>query len=272
MRFIKSFKDSRCIYFLIEYIKGLDLAKVMSHVGILTNSDSIFYAASMILSLEYLHQRDILFRDLKPENILVDQEGFVKFVDFSSAKVVQGRTYTLIGTAFYTAPEVIVGRGYSKSADIWSLGVIIYEFLCGMVPFGHFENDPYRVYELILSKSLEFPEGRQPCDSAMNLLKHILDKYSESRLLETVEKIKACEWLSSVDWEDLYCKNLIPPYKPLFNKHLDDMPPDFMEFDQEWDYCIQNDLDKQSNSSPFPTDPDIEEYKNSIPYNWDNQI
>lgn len=272
MRFIKSYKDSNRIYFLLEYIKGLDLGKVMTHVGILTNSDAVFYAASIVLVLEYLHQRDILFRDLKPENIFVDEEGYIKFINFSSAKLVQGRTYTLIGTAFYTAPEVIIGKGYSMSADIWSLGVMIYEFLCGIVPWGHTENDPYRVYELILSKNLEFPEDHQPCESAMNLLKQILNKYSLSRLTDTIDKIKTSEWLSSVDWEDLYCKGLIPPYKPLFNKFMDELAPDCIDFEQEWDYCIQNDLDNQSNSSPFPTDPGIQEYKDTIPYNWDSQI
>ena len=254
----------------MEYVKGLSLEKVMSYIGLLSNNDSVFYAASLILALEYLHQRDIIYRDLCPENAIVDKEGYICIVDFSSAKLINGRTYTLIGTAFYTAPEVIVGRGYSKSADIWSLGVMIYEFLCGCVPFGHEENDPYRVYEIILSKNLTFPSDRQPCESATVLLKHILNKYSEQRLNETIEDIKGFEWFSSMDWEDLYCKVLIPPYKPIFKSSIDDLPNEYIDPDQEWDYIIQNDIERLTESSPLPTDPEIDEYRNSVPHNWDN--
>jgi cGMP-dependent protein kinase len=251
-------------------VKGLSLEQVMSYIGILSNNDSVFYAASIILALEYLHQRDILYRDLAPENVIIDQEGYVCLVDFSSARLVQGRTYTLIGTAFYTAPEVIVGRGYGKSADLWSLGVLIFELLCGFVPFGHEESDPYRVYELILSKNLEFPSDRLPSDPAVTLVKNLLNKYSEQRLNETIENVKNFEWFSAVDWEDLYCKLLIPPYKPIFKKNLDDCLDEYVDPEQEWDYIIQNDIDQRSNSSPLPTDPEIEEYRNSVPHNWDN--
>lgn len=71
----------------------------------------------MILVLEYLHDRDIIHRDIKPENVIIDEEGYPKLIDFGTAKVINGRTYSRIGTPYYMAPEVILGEGYGIMAD-----------------------------------------------------------------------------------------------------------------------------------------------------------
>ena len=138
---MKSFKDAKRIYFLLEYVHGLELNVILRHVGLLTNTDSQFYVGSMILILQYLHEREIIYRDMKPENIMIDVSGYVKLVDFGTAKVIQGRTYTLVGSPHYIAPEVIVGKGYTKMVDLWSVGICLFEFLCGRVPFGEEEEE-----------------------------------------------------------------------------------------------------------------------------------
>ena len=70
---------------------------------------------------------------------MIDDFGYPRLIDFGTAKVIEGRTYTIIGTPHYMAPEIINGKGYTKNADYWSLGVMIYEFICGKVPFGEDE-------------------------------------------------------------------------------------------------------------------------------------
>jgi len=93
----------------------------------------MFYAAAVVLGLEHLHSKNILYRDLKPENILLDDKGYAKIVDMGFAKVVPDRTYTLCGTPEYLAPELVLGKPHHKGVDYWATGILIYEMLCGYV-------------------------------------------------------------------------------------------------------------------------------------------
>ena len=247
----------------------------MRYVGLLSNTDSQFYIASMILILQYLHERDIIYRDLKPDNIIVDTRGYIKLVDFGTAKVIQTRTYTLVGSPHYVAPEVIVGKGYNKMGDIWSLGICLYEFLCGKVPYGEEESDPYRIYEEILEKNVEFPEGSESIgDATSTFIKQLLNKFPESRCPGSIEKLKKHEWFSGFDWEKLVLKQASPPYKPDIPS-INDNDDDFEDLDESqapWDKQLDEASNNTSDSLPDVLDTEIEEYKKTIPYNWDQQF
>ena len=94
----------------------------------------------MLVCVEYLHSKNIVYRDLKPENSVVSEDGYLHMIDMGTAKFLEKesgyRTFTIIGTPHYMAPEIIEGKGYGFSSDIWSLGVIFYEMVCGNLPFG----------------------------------------------------------------------------------------------------------------------------------------
>jgi len=117
----------------------------------------------MILALEYLHYNNILYRDLKPENIIVDHTGYLRLVDLGTVKLLnpregKSRTFTVLGTAHYMAPEIMEGKGYSHAVDLWSLGVLLYEFMIGYLPYGEDLEDPYDIYVRIKSSQLKFPK------------------------------------------------------------------------------------------------------------------
>jgi cGMP-dependent protein kinase len=105
-----------------------------------------------MLAANYLHERKIIYRDIKPENIMVVTNGFIKLIDFGTAKSMNDRTNTVIGTPDYMAPEVILGKGYSFKVDFWSIAVMTYEFLCGKTPFGDGLEEPMDIYLAVINQ------------------------------------------------------------------------------------------------------------------------
>merc|ERR1719401_3252441 len=128
----------------------------MRDIRSLSEDQTCFFVASIVLAIEYIHSRSIIYRDLKPENIMLTEEGFVKLVDFGCCSM-KARTYTFIGTPEYIAPEVILGRGYSLPVDWWAVGVILHELCCGPLPFGEGSTDPLETFREILEKPLDIP-------------------------------------------------------------------------------------------------------------------
>jgi cGMP-dependent protein kinase len=200
LKLVKTFKDQRRIYFLMEFVRGLDLFDVLRQLGLVTDADSRFYIASLIVILEHLHEREIIYRDLKPENVMVDEEGYPKLIDFGTAKIVQGRTYTIVGTPQYMAPEVILGKGYGVSADFWSIGVMLFEFLCGGVPFGEEEEDPYIIYEKVLEHKLVYPSWVDKKLPAKPMIEQLLSKNPAMRTGGSIENLKKHAWFHDFDW------------------------------------------------------------------------
>lgn len=99
----------------------------------LSTADSQFYAASIILLLEEFMIQEIVIRDLKPDNFVLDERGNLMLVSLGSSKMIKGRhrTSTVIGTPHYMAPEIVLGKEYNELVDLWSLGVMLYEFMVG---------------------------------------------------------------------------------------------------------------------------------------------
>jgi len=86
MHFLRTYKDKNNLYFLVQYIKGMELFDVMREIGLLNTYDSQFYIASLLLCIEYLHTNLIIYRDIKPENIMIDCEGYMLLIDMGTAK------------------------------------------------------------------------------------------------------------------------------------------------------------------------------------------
>ena len=152
VKLVKTMKDKNYIYFLMDYIKGKELFDVIRDIGLLNKFQTQFYSASIMLAVQYLHERKFIYRDIKPENIMVLENGFIKLIDFGTAKAITDKTKTIIGTPHYMAPEIILGEGYTFKVDFWSIGICMYEFMCGGVPFGENHEEPMDVYLAIINE------------------------------------------------------------------------------------------------------------------------
>jgi len=220
VEFVRSHKDESNIYFLLEYVKGLELFEVIRDIGILNTYEAQFYTGSLLLALEYMHTQNIAHRDVKPENIMVDHEGFIRLIDMGTCKVLKpspngaiSRTFTIIGTPLYMAPEVISNKGYIFYADLWSMGICLYEFMCGIVPFGESLDDPYEIYEEILNKKLLFPAYLTDTKAKL-FMDQLLSRTPEKRWGGSYAALKSHTWFSEFDWDKLLDKQLKPPYLP----------------------------------------------------------
>ncbi|KAI6247082.1 cAMP-dependent protein kinase type 2 [Erysiphe necator] len=209
-----TFQDSKNLYMVMDFVEGGELFSLLRKSQRFPNPVAKFYAAEVTLALEYLHKRDIIYRDLKPENLLLDRHGHLKITDFGFAKRVVDITWTLCGTPDYLAPEVVSSKGYNKSVDWWSLGILIFEMLCGYTPFWD-GGSPMKIYENILKGRVRYPPYIHP--DAQDLLQRLITADLTKRLGNLhggADCIKNHPWFSEVTWERLVKKDIDAPYIP----------------------------------------------------------
>ncbi|XP_070154433.1 cGMP-dependent protein kinase for isoform X1 [Polyergus mexicanus] len=217
VKLFKTFKDRKYLYMLMEACLGGELWTVLRDKGHFDDGTTRFYTACVVEAFDYLHSRNIIYRDLKPENLLLDNQGYVKLVDFGFAKRLDhGRkTWTFCGTPEYVAPEVILNKGHDISADYWSLGVLMFELLTGTPPFTG--ADPMKTYNIILKgiDAIEFP--RSITRNAMALIKKLCRDNPAERLgyqKGGISEIQKHKWFDGFNWEGLRTRTLEPPILP----------------------------------------------------------
>ncbi|PNY27947.1 Uncharacterized protein TCAP_02130 [Tolypocladium capitatum] len=221
-----TFQDWRNLYMVMDFVEGGELFSLLRKSGRFPNPVAKFYAAEATLALEYLHSKNIIYRDLKPENLLLDRHGHLKITDFGFAKRVPDKTWTLCGTPDYLAPEVVSNKGYNKSVDWWvpfsaredegkwSLGILIYEMLCGYTPFWD-SGSPMRIYENILKGKVKYPAYINA--EAQNLLERLITADLTKRLGNLYggsQDVKSHAWFAEVTWDRLARKDIDAPYTP----------------------------------------------------------
>jgi cGMP-dependent protein kinase len=124
--------------------------------------------------------------------------GTAKFLSRSNERNIL-KTFTIIGTPHYMAPEIVKSKGYSFPVDYWSIGICLYEFMCGMLPFGEDTEDPYEIYEEILKKEIKYPSYLKD-KKARRLMNQLLSEVPEVRVNGSFGSIKADPWFGDFDW------------------------------------------------------------------------
>lgn len=144
---------------------------------------------------------------------MIAEDGYLKLTDFSFAKMVETRTYTLCGTPEYLAPEILLNQGHGKGVDWWTLGILIYEMNAGIDPFT--DEDPMIIYQNILKGKVRFPKDFDK--DVKSIIKHLLVADVSKRLgmmKGGADDVKQHKWFSKIDWKSLLAKKTPMAYKP----------------------------------------------------------
>ncbi|XP_057319918.1 microtubule-associated serine/threonine-protein kinase 3 isoform X2 [Microplitis mediator] len=217
-----SFETKKHLCLVMEYVEGGDCASLLKNIGPLPPDMARFYFAETVLAVEYLHSYGIVHRDLKPDNLLITALGHIKLTDFGLSKMGlmslatnlyegyidrdtrQFSDKQVFGTPEYIAPEVILRQGYGKPVDWWSMGIILYEFLIGCVPF--FGETPEELFAHTVNDDIEWPDEEdwpvQP--EAKDIITNLLQQNARDRLgTGGAHEVKEHLYFFGVNWNTL---------------------------------------------------------------------
>ncbi|KAJ9178199.1 hypothetical protein P3X46_010100 [Hevea brasiliensis] len=244
-----SFQTKTHICLITDYFPGGELFMLLDRqpTKVLKEDAVRFYAAEVVVALEYLHCQGIIYRDLKPENVLLQSNGHVSLTDFDLSCLTSCKPQLLIpsinekkkrhkrqqqppvfmaepirasnsfvGTEEYIAPEIITGAGHTSAVDWWALGVLLYEMLYGYTPFRG--KTRQKTFANILRKDLKFPRSKQVSLNAKQLMYRLLHRDPKERLgsYEGANEIKRHPFFKGINWALVRCLNPPELDAPLF--------------------------------------------------------
>ncbi|KAF2637537.1 kinase-like protein [Massarina eburnea CBS 473.64] len=195
VRLFGHFHDQKRIFLILEFAGRGELYKHLRREQRFPEWKAAQYMAQMAAALKYLHKKHVMHRDIKPENILVGIHGELKISDFGwSVHAPNNRRKTMCGTLDYLPPEMLTGVGsYSEKIDLWSLGVLMYEFLVGQAPF---EDSQAKTQRRIVRGEYTVPSFVSA--EAKDLIKKLLVLDPEKRL--SLPEVEQHPWILK------YCK------------------------------------------------------------------
>lgn len=264
VRLLYAFQDESHVYLAMEYVPGGDFRTLLNNSGVLREEHARFYISEMFVSVNELHKLGYIHRDLKPENFLIDATGHIKLTDFGLAAgaINPGRIDSMkrrldqvkdtdvvyrtpaersslyqmmrtqnvkyadsvVGSPDYMAPEVLRGREYGTSVDYWSLGCILYEFLCGFPPFSGAHPDETWTNLKNWPKALQRPVYEKPEDLQFNLTDVAWDIIvrlinSPERRYNSLSEVQSHPFFRYVDL--MRMREVAAPFVPQLENELD---------------------------------------------------
>ena len=193
-------EDGKVHYIVMEYIDGQNLKEIIKNEGTLDEYTALDITKQIAMALSAAHKKGIIHRDIKPHNILISNEGrVVKVADFGIAKAVSNSTMTnigsIIGSVHYFSPEQAKGKFVSNNADLYSLGIVLYEMIIGKVPFRG--DSPISIALQHINDEIEFTSEEQiniP-QSVRTIIKKLTEKSSIDRYQSAEEVIEDIEYI-----------------------------------------------------------------------------
>ncbi|WP_195939823.1 Stk1 family PASTA domain-containing Ser/Thr kinase [Romboutsia sp. 1001713B170131_170501_G6] len=193
-------EDGKVHYIVMEFIDGQNLKEIIKNEGVLDEYTALDITKQIAMALSAAHRKGIIHRDIKPHNILISNEGrIVKVADFGIAKAVSNSTMTnigsIIGSVHYFSPEQAKGKFVTSNADLYSLGIVLYEMLIGKVPFRG--DSPISIALQHINDNLDFTQEekvRIP-QSVRTIIKKLTEKSSADRYQSAEELIEDIEYI-----------------------------------------------------------------------------
>ncbi|KAK9075006.1 hypothetical protein SSX86_003325 [Deinandra increscens subsp. villosa] len=240
-----SFQTPTHVCLITDFCAGGELFALLDKqpLKFLNEESARFYAAEVVIGLEYLHCLGIIYRDLKPENILLETDGHVVLSDFDLSFMTQCKPQVIkhpkpksrsksqppptfvaepctqsnsfVGTEEYIAPEIITGAGHTSAIDWWAVGILLYEMLYGRTPFRG--KNRQKTFANILHKDLTFPSSIPVSLSARQLINALLNRDPAIRLGSQggASAIKEHPFFHGINWPLIRCMSPPPLDAPL---------------------------------------------------------
>ena len=222
---ICSFQDYDNLYLVMDLLTGGDLRYHICHKKQFNEDQSRFFSSCILLGLEYIHKNNIIHRDIKPENLVLDEKGYVRITDFGVAKKnLKDNSSETSGTPGYMAPEVLCALNHSFQVDFFALGVIIFEFMNGYRPY--LGRNRKEIKEAVLAKQIhvhrkQLFENGWSFESG-DLINKLLYRKPHKRLgCNGIKEIKEHSWFKSINWDELFNKNMKSPFVPKEGDNFD---------------------------------------------------
>lgn len=223
--------DGKVNYIVMEYVDGQNLKEIIKSEGTLDEYTALDITKQIAKALGAAHKKGVIHRDIKPHNILISKEGRdVKVADFGIAKAATNSTMTnigsIIGSVHYFSPEQAKGKPVKNNADLYSLGIVLYEMLLGKVPFKG--DSPISIALQHINEDIEFSseEKTQIPQSIRTLIKKLTEKSPEDRYQSSEEVIEDIEYIEqNIDLDfikqyDDFATTRIPPVEIIDNKTM----------------------------------------------------
>eukprot|EP00475_Leptophrys_vorax_P013023 TRINITY_DN1941_c0_g2_i3.p1 TRINITY_DN1941_c0_g2~~TRINITY_DN1941_c0_g2_i3.p1 ORF type:complete len:627 (+),score=177.74 TRINITY_DN1941_c0_g2_i3:1417-3297(+) len=211
-----AFQSETKLYLVMDFYSGGELFFHLKKKKKFSEEEARIIVAEVALALGHLHKNNFIYRDLKPENVLLHETGHVCVTDFGLSKALeqdQKDTRTMCGTPEYLPPEVLTGKKHNKNVDWWALGCLLFEMCTGITPFH--SSTMESLVRKVEKGIVKFPKYMS--DDCKDLISQLLQVNPKMRIgagESDVEEIKQHKWFSSVDWDRLVRKEVIPVYLP----------------------------------------------------------